>query len=340
MFHRSHHIAKLLQVSVAIVALLAFGRVDGQIFHSDVQIPSYEIPNCVASVEPVTAGHSTFAAAPTSSETIFPTNSAPLVPLPQPRHQNQYDVAPVGLLYRSYAAGPNEPRNASIMSYDVSAKSWRWDATLGGRVGFLRKDNPESLPVDAWQIDFEGAAMTRMNPQLQMDVESVDYRFGLLWTAKQQNVSYKLGYFHVSSHVGDEFLLKTTEDARRNFVRESLVLGTSIQATPEIRWYGEVAYGFSVSGGARPWQFQFGSEYAALVSRPMRGGPFVAWNVQMREEVNFEAGATIMAAWQWKGTESGRTLRLGLQYFNGPTNQFEFYQQYDHQLGLGIWFDY
>ena len=176
------------------------------------------------------------------------------------------------------------------------------------------------MPFDAWQIDFEGAAKTRMNPQQQMDVESVDYRFGLLWTAKIENVSYKFGYSHVSSHGGDEFLLQTAGNIRRNFVRDSIMPGISAQVTPELRLYREVAYSFSVKGGTRPWQFQFGSEYAPLVSRPTSGGPFFARNVQLREAVNYKAGIATMTGWQWKGPDSGRTLRVGLQYFNGPTN--------------------
>jgi hypothetical protein len=249
-------------------------------------------------------------------------------------------VLPDDLLYRSYIAAPHEPRFASITTYDTSAKSWRWDTSIGGRVGLFRRDQPQLLNLDAWQIDLEGAAMTRLNPQLSMDVESADYRFGLLWTGRRENIAFKFGYFHVSSHVGDEYLLSNPTFERRNFVRESLVLGTSLQATPELRYYGEVAWAQAVSGGAKPWQFQLGAEFAAVADVPRCGAPFSAINVQVREEVDFAAGVNVMTGWQWKGPESGRTMRIGGQYFNGPTNQYEFLTRYDNQFGLGIWFDY
>lgn len=250
------------------------------------------------------------------------------------------EVLPDGLLYRSYIAAPHEPRFASVGNYDVGKKSWRWDSALGGRVGLFRHNQPDFLSLDAWQVDLEGAALPRLNPESQMDVESVDYRFGLLWTGKRDNIAVKFGYFHVSSHVGDEYLIRNPTFQRMNFVRESLVLGTSVQATSDLRYYGEVAWAMATNGGAKPWQFQFGSEYAEQSERPGRPAPFSAINIQLREEVGFAAGVTVMSGWQWTGPESGRTMRIGLQYFNGPSNQYQFLRRYDNQFGLGTWFDY
>ncbi len=249
-------------------------------------------------------------------------------------------VLPVGLLYRSYIAGPHEPRMGTVAHYDLAEKSWRWDSTLGGRVGIFRRDQPPRMNLDAWQIDLEGAVMVRLDPNEKMDLESSDYRFGLLWTGRQDRIAYKAGYFHVSSHVGDEYQIKNPGFQRVNYVRENLIVGTSFDATPEWRLYGEVAWAVSVSGGAEPLQFQFGTEYAKQASRPQRGAPFAALNFQMRQEVNFAAGVTAMTGWQWRGPVTGRTLRTGLQYFNGPSNQYEFYQRFDNQLGAGIWLDY
>ena len=250
------------------------------------------------------------------------------------------EVLPNGLLYRSYIAAPHESRFASIATYDVSKGSWRWDTTLGGRVGLFRQNQPAVSWLDAWQIDLEGAALTRLNPELHMDVESVDYRFGLLWTGKQDQLAYKFGYFHLSSHVGDEYLLKNPTFERINFVRESVIFGTSFQATPERRYYGELAWATSVKGGAKPWQFQLGAEHSETAKIPTRGAPFSAVNLQFRQETNFASGVTVMTGWQWKGPESGCSFRVGLQYYNGPSNQYEFFRRYDNQFGAGMWFDY
>ena len=258
----------------------------------------------------------------------------------QPQPCCRQYVMPNGLLYRSYIAAPHEPRLASSVLYDNTAGSWRWDSTLGGRVGLYRRDSPPDMNLDAWQVDLEGAVMVRLDPQEKMDVESADFRFGLLWTGKKDNLAFKLGYFHVSSHVGDEYLIKNPAFLRINYVKESLIFGTSLQATPECRVYGEVAWGMIATGGAEPWQFQFGSEYAKIADIPTHGAPFSAMNIQMRQEVDFAAGLTLMSGWQWKGPDTGRTFRLGLTCFNGPSNQYQFYQRYDSQFGLGVWYDF
>ncbi|MEZ6123970.1 MAG: DUF1207 domain-containing protein [Planctomycetaceae bacterium] len=266
-------------------------------------------------------------------------SGSPIGYQPQNLHPD-HEALPAGLLYRSYAAGPNESRFSTVYLYDFSSKKWDWDSTLGGRVGLYRRNRPVRLPVDVWQIDMEGSTKTRLNPHQQEDLESADYRFGLLWTGRRDNLSLKFGYFHVSSHVGDEYMVRHPTFERINFVRESLIWGASAQLNDNVRTYGEFAYAFHTSGGADKWQFQFGSEFAATPKFGRTGAPFLAANMQLREETDYQAGTNIIAAWQWKGRETGHAFRLGAEYFNGPTNQFEFFRRYQNQLGLGAWFDY
>ncbi len=286
--------------------------------------------------------HSSFASQQEFSGELFGPSRTSLISQSYRRapSNRDWEVLPAGLLYHSYIAGPHEPRMALTSLYDSRIKEWRWDGTLGGRLGLFRSNQPQILAINAWQIDLEGAVTTRMDPQQHMDVESADYRFGLLWTAKQENVAWKFGYFHISSHTGDEYLIKHPGFDRINFVRESLIFGTSIQATPNLRVYGETAYALSTKGGAKPWQFQFGGELAALQKSDLDGAPFAAANVQLRQEVDFEPGVTLMTGWQWTGNESQKTWRVGLQYYNGRSNQYSFFRRRDNQLGLGVWYDY
>jgi len=251
-----------------------------------------------------------------------------------------HEMMPSRLLYRSYIAAPHESRMSSTLLYDTSANDARWDSTLGGRIGLYRRNNPTNMNLDAWQIDVEGAVMVRLNPGEKMDLESSDYRFGLLWTGRRDNVSFKAGYFHISSHVGDEYQIKNPGFQRINLVRESLIVGTSIEMTPEVRTYIEAAYAVAYHGGAKPFQVQYGAEYVRQPCRPGSKSPFVAANFQHRQEVDFQAGISLMTGYQWTGPESGRSMRVGLQYFNGPTNQYQFLGRYDNQIGTGIWIDF
>ena len=77
-------------------------------------------------------------------------------------------------------------------------------------------------------------------------------------------------------------------------------------------------------------------------SRPteLRGAPFWAVNTHLREEVDFGGSFSAEAGWAWRGTGSGRLLRIGGQYVTGHTRQFEFLGRTEDLVGLGIWLDY
>jgi hypothetical protein len=70
-----------------------------------------------------------------------------------------------------------------------------------------------------------------------------------------------------------------------------------------------------------------------------RGSPFAAANVQLFEEHDFGGSLNLMAGWQWRSEISNRLLRVGLQYFNGKSSQFAFYNESEQLLGLGVWLD-
>ncbi|WP_302120586.1 DUF1207 domain-containing protein [Allorhodopirellula heiligendammensis] len=253
--------------------------------------------------------------------------------------QREWIVLPDGLLWHSYLAGPQEPRISALLLADEKG-GYFWDATLGGRVGFLRYGTPGAKDPHGWQWDLEGAAITRLNLLEQTDVESVDYRFGTELTWAEGPWAMKAGYFHISSHVGDEYLVRNPTFERINYVTESLIWGISYKPTEPTRVYGEVAYAVHRSGGARPFQFQTGAEWTPPPNRPRGIAPFAAANLGFFEATEFHMQTTIQAGWGFQGPQSGRRLRFGLQYGDGPSNQFEFYTLSQEYLGWGIWFDY
>ncbi|MBL8848362.1 MAG: DUF1207 domain-containing protein [Planctomycetaceae bacterium] len=253
---------------------------------------------------------------------------------------DEWHVLPGTLLYHSYLAGPKEPRIGLSVLND-SKRGWLWESALGGRVGILRRGDLGLRPANAWQIDLEGAALARVNPvEKSAPLEATDYRIGIQWTKRTGPLAYKAGYYHVSSHVGDEFLLLNPGFKRINYVRDSLVFGVTRDVTDDVQVYGEIGYALGADGGAEPLEFQFGTQYVPIADTGRRGSPFAAANVQMRQEVDFGGGINLMAGWRWRGVESGRLLRIGLQYYNGKSIQYEFYDESQQMFGYGIWLDY
>jgi hypothetical protein len=253
--------------------------------------------------------------------------------------KRDYHVLPDGLLWHSYLAGPQEPRISAILFGDDKG-GYFWDATLGGRIGFLRYGTEDAKNPKGWQWDLEGAAITRLDLLESEDVESVDYRFGTQMTWAEGSWAMKFGYFHLSSHVGDEYLIRNPTFQRINYVTEALVWAVSNQPVEPVRVYGEITYAVKEGGGALRWQYQTGMEWTPPPPRPGKIAPFAAVNLGFRESTEYHMATTIQTGWGYQGPKSDRRLRFGLQYGDGPTSQFSFVTRTDEYLGWGIWFDY
>jgi hypothetical protein len=247
-----------------------------------------------------------------------------------------WHVLPDGLMYRSYLAGPREPRFASEWVHEEH-RGWIWDATLGARVGLIRLGTQDALWPEGWQLDAEAAAFPRLSGD--RDLISNDFRVGVPLTTRMGPWETKLGYYHISSHLADEFMVNADSLDRINYVRDCVVLGLAYRPGPDWRLYGETAYAFHTDGGAEPWEFQFGVEYSPARPTGFRGAPFLAVNGSLRQEVDYGGSLTAQAGWQWRGV-SGKLARLGVHYFNGKSEQRQFFREFEEQLGLGLWYDF
>ncbi|QDV47563.1 hypothetical protein Enr13x_74730 [Stieleria neptunia] len=252
---------------------------------------------------------------------------------------DQWHLLPDGLLWHSYLAAPQEPRISTVIFGDNNDGIY-WDATVGGRVGLLRYGTGQSHGASGWQWDLEGAVITRLDLLHAEDVESMDYRFGTEITWAEGPWAMKFGYFHISSHVGDEYLIRNPTFTRINYVTESWIVGGSYRPREDMRLYGEFVNSFRASGGAKRYQLQTGAEYTPIAKVMRRGAPFAAVNLNFREAVDYDVSTTVQAGWSFQSPKSGRRIRLGAQYGDGPTSQFSFFQHRESHLGLGVWFDY
>jgi len=252
-----------------------------------------------------------------------------------------WQLLPLGLIYHSYLAGPKEPRMSSVWQHQTGAGGGSfWDFTVGGRIGLLRYGTPRGFRPDGWQIDIEGAAQPQLVLNYDRDMHSTDFRGGALLTYGLGKFQAKFGYYHLSSHIGDEFFIKNPTFDRLNFSRDALIFGIGYFLTDNIRLYGETAWAFYSDGGSEPWEFQFGAEYSPITHPGWRGDPFAAINAHLRQEVNFGGSLVIQVGWQWLSIANGSRLRTGFQYFNGKNEQYQFYYNYIQQFGYGVWYDY
>ena len=255
-------------------------------------------------------------------------------------HPWTLQVMPTGLMYRSYLAGVKEPRFASVWSHDREL-GHIWDPALGGRLGLLRYGTLDTVFPEGWQIDLEGGSQTRLDPRgYSTPLLSVDFRVGVPITFARGRWQFKTGYYHISAHLGDEFLLMNPDARRLNYVRDAIILGVGCFVTERLRLYAETAYAVGVDDGAEPWEFQFGADWAPARDTGIRGAPFFAVNGHLREEVSFGGNLVVQAGWAWRRLPRGSLFRVGLQYFQGKSEQYEYFDHTEERFGWGMWADF
>ncbi len=252
----------------------------------------------------------------------------------------RWQLLPQGLIYPAYLASGRESRFASQWSRDPRGDAF-WDVALGGHMGMLRYGDQDPVLPQGWQIDVEGAAFPRLALDGTRDLLSVDFRFGIPLSLRRGRWESKFAYYHLSSHLADEFLLRDPAAlaTRINYVRDVLVLGLAVRPWDDLRLYSEAGWAFNTDGGSQPWEFQFGVDWSRVRPTSIWGSPFLALNGRIREEVDFGGNFTAQIGWQWRG-EAGRLFRLGFHYFNGKTDQYQFFTRHEEIFALGLWYDY
>lgn len=251
-----------------------------------------------------------------------------------------FQLLPSDVIWHSYWAGAKESRTSATAFEEFSDDVSLLDVSLGGRTAVMRNATRDQRGLwNGWELQIEGAAILRLNLDQDWDFDSADFRFGVPLILARDFVHYKLAYYHLSSHVGDEFLVRNPGFTRINFSRDVLVAGASYFPIPAARLYGEVGYAFYDDEGSDPWEFQFGLDVARAGPTGSRGTPFFAFNGHLREEVHFGGNFALQTGWLWRG-QTGRVIRTGLHYYNGKSPQFEFFDTFEQQLGIGLWQEY
>jgi len=247
-----------------------------------------------------------------------------------------WQIVPDGLMFKNYLASNEEGRLGSQLYYDKNI-GWTWDGSLGGHVGILRYGTQDPAWPEGWQLDVDGVALPRLDSTRSM--VSTDFRIGFPLTYREGPWEFKFGYYHLSSHLGDLYMLSHPDATRVNYVREQLVLGVAYRPIPDLRIYGEANWAFHNDGGSQPWEFQFGIDYSPSQPNGLYGAPFAAINSKIFEDLNYSGNVTFEAGWQWRGPTS-HTFRTGLQYFDGYSFQRQFYNRYQEFIGAGAWYDF
>lgn len=203
---------------------------------------------------------------------------------------------------------------ATAVSFGDQFPLYRWTNVWGGDL----------------EIEVEGGvfALFNMN-QFSFPLLNADYYVGFPLSYAKDKWAFRLRPYHISSHVGDEYLCTNKHFKRKNKSFEAIDFYTSYQLDEHLRLYGGVGsiVQSDMSMPLKPIYLNYGFEVRAFRRNftQLYGQPFLAFDIQNAQDTNFRFNSTCAAGYEWGKIQGiGRKIRLFAEYHNGfcPEGQF------------------
>jgi hypothetical protein len=243
-------------------------------------------------------------------------------------------------LFPTQVANPRQPCfSCGMRFHDAIGGQIASDIVIGAQFPVYRWANFKGGDL---QLELEGAAFTVFNlREHTFPMINADYYVGVPLTFAKGPTAYRLRLYHVSSHVGDEYLCEHRHFKRKNKSFEAIdvsgdyqfnahlrvygILGTILLSDPEMRMKPlYVEYGFEARGPRTDFKQLFGE-------------PFFAVHMQNWQDVNFAQDTTYALGYEWgKINGIGRKVRLFLEYHQGFSTEGQFSRYKTKYLGFRL----
>ena len=172
------------------------------------------------------------------------------------------------------------------------------------------------------QVGIEGgvwAVFNRRSKNTWADLINADYYVGIPWAYAYDNWSHRFRLYHVSTHLGDEFIFKHPKFVKNKVSFEAIDFYSSYQLTEAIRLYGGVGWIFSKKN---PLYTEWGTELRLLGHKNLYyglyGQPFLAMHFHLESGKKAKNSVTYALGYEWSKLQGiGRKMRLFFQYHDG-----------------------
>ena len=234
------------------------------------------------------------------------------------------------VLFQPLVADPREP------TYSVGYRAG--DNVMGNKV--IAISLGDFFPIFRWRNVF------RWQGDLQIDIEAgvwsvfkmgrhpdtnefselvtTDYLVGIPLSYAFDKWSFRLRIYHVSSHLGDEFMVNNPQVTRKNPSMEAMDFLAAFQFTEGLRLYAGPGWVMHSDHTypLDPLYIQYGGELRILGSKNfyhnLYGTPFLAINLRNWQEHDWRLDGTYMIGYEWSKLQGvGRKIRVFVEYHNG-----------------------
>ncbi len=257
-------------------------------------------------------------------------------------HAAEIEFLPPKNLFDAPIADPRWPKFLVGIGHDFKGNLGKtlWTFNLGENIGLAEFGNKRS----PFEIGIQAAAFSLMDiGSMPTKLVNADYFVALGLSHRRNDFQYLFQLSHVSSHVGDEFLLSEAGQTfdRINLSYETIKCFVRYKSDISLSPYMVIGYIFHVDPAPlKRLSFAGGLDYFSnrIVfknSTRLIAGAFAnAW-----QENNYQPTITVRVGLQYERTKyCNRYLQILLQYKVGKSQQGQFYNRDIQQVGVVVAF--
>ena len=216
---------------------------------------------------------------------------------------------------------------------------------VGDRFGLARWGGPR--PGEGIQISLEGGVFAQFDLNApSYDLINADYLVGVPVTFRWRGLSTRVRLYHQSSHLGDEFVLRS-RIPRENFGFQSAegVLSLDVGL---LRVYAGGEYVFNATPSSVETRLLHGGAELRQRATGLRLGPLaslrlvVAADVKAVEDLDWEAAWSVRAGFEvsraHETQHASRRWSVLAHYYDGPSPYGQFFRSNVKYYGAGLHF--
>lgn len=241
-----------------------------------------------------------------------------------------------------------------VVSYTVGYRSG--DEVIGNKCVDISLG--DDFPIYRWldviwhgdlQVGIEACIWSVFNMDPHPDIAggtelvNTDFYGGIPITYARNKWSFRLRGYHMSSHLGDEFLVNHPGFHRVNPSIEAIDFFTSYQAKEAIRLY--VGPGVIVhSDPSFPWKplyIEYGTEVRFLgtkfIKQRLYGTLYLTLHFRNMQELDWNFDGTYRGGYEFSKLQGiGRKFRFYIEYHHGYSYEGQFSKMRDHYMEYNI----
>ncbi|MCP5469283.1 MAG: DUF1207 domain-containing protein [Chlamydiales bacterium] len=252
------------------------------------------------------------------------------------------------MLFQPLIADPRQVINSAALRFN--------DDVVGKHVGAVSFGNDfmfyRWLNVWRWQGDMDIGIQAGIFSVFDLDhptacMVNTDFFVAFMMTYAVNKWSWRFRIWHISSHLGDEFLISNPGYDRRNLSDEAVDLFVSYQMAKSVRLYLGVGDIFlrDKEFPEHPLYFEWGAEIRCFGCRDrfnrLYAQPVLAMNFWCWENNGWSVTQTYVWGMEWSKLQGvGQKLRLLFEFHDGHSKEGQFVTTESNYVALKMQYGY